>query len=484
MVEKEKIKKLVKEVVDKNKLQNCFIPIIEEFFFRASDQLDWNDEELNNAIKRYEKVKNIKFENFYKIRAGRPFIKYKEKSAYTVYRLYNGKMSIRFDVDDLKGILEFDKEKIENFISNAMHEQGHSIQHSKKENKFNSGFSENKIINKYGIKRISSRDCIINEFAEVINTSRLKNGNIENDKYFGYEAIQTAGKIILNSLGISEIQLADLQFQPNAREEYENLIANNLGRISSEMYRDSFGKILDAIYIFSIDTIYDEEEDIFIFSNNEKQRQNLILQIDSLQTLSKDLFEKRFYDIIRNSDNALKDLAKLSIEQGHAESELALLFDEFNIESSELKINESKDIHTMLSALGYDDKYLEELYDIECDELIKMQNQKDKQKKYDNEELIERLYQSFFKYPIRKVPLKDRPGVILSKINGMKKRKALKQAKLLPEPNITNYDSHTEFINRISDLEEYKEKDIIQHENWITEVEEERDNSDESSREN
>ena len=74
-------------------------------------------------------------------------------------------------------------------------------------------------------------------------------------------------------------------------------------------------------------------------------------------------------------------MAKLSIEQGHAESELALLFDEFNIESSELKINESKDIHTMLSALGYDDKYLEELYDIECDELIKMQNQKDKQKK-------------------------------------------------------------------------------------------------------
>lgn len=157
------------------------------------------------------------------------------------------------------------------------------------------------------------------------------------------------------------------------------------------MYRDSFGKFLDAIYNFSIDTIYDQEEDIFIFSNNEKQRQNFILQIDSLQTLSKDLFEKRLYDIIRNYDNTLKDLAKLSIEQGNANCELALLFDEFNIESSELKVNESKDIHTMLLELGYDDKYLEELCDIECDELIKMQNQKDKQKNYDNEELIERL---------------------------------------------------------------------------------------------
>ena len=97
------------------------------------------------------------------------------------------------------------------------------------------------------------------------------------------------------------------------------------------------------------------------------------------------------YDIIRNYDNTLKDLAKLSIEQGNANCELALLFDEFNIESSELKVNESKDIHTMLLELGYDDKYLEELCDIECDELIKMQNQKDKQKNYDNEELIERL---------------------------------------------------------------------------------------------
>lgn len=53
MVEREKIKKQVKEVVDKNKLQSCFIPIIEEFFFRVADQLDCNDEELKNAIKRY-----------------------------------------------------------------------------------------------------------------------------------------------------------------------------------------------------------------------------------------------------------------------------------------------------------------------------------------------------------------------------------------------------------------------------------------------
>ena len=203
MLEREKVKKLVKEVVDKNKLQSCFIPIIEEFFFRVADQLEWNDEELNNAIKRYEQVVNIKFVNFYKIRAGIPIKKYKEKCADTVYKVYNEKISMRFDIDYLKGILEFDKEKIEKFINTAMHEQGHSIQYQKKENNVSSGFSEFKIINQDGIKRIFLSDRIIDEFAEIINEARLVNGNIRSDKYSGYEDIQIAGKIIINSSRIS-----------------------------------------------------------------------------------------------------------------------------------------------------------------------------------------------------------------------------------------------------------------------------------------
>ena len=466
MVKREEIKNIVKEVVDKNKLQRCFIPIIEEFFIRGADQFKWNKEELGDAIIRFEKVVNIKFVDMYERR--HIIKKYKEKGAFTSYRLKNQKISVFFDIDYLKGILEFDKEKIEEFINTAMHELGHSIQYQKEKNKVNSGFREDRTINKYGINRVSTRDCMINELAEVINATRLENGNIENDRYLGYEEIQTAGKIMLNSFGISELELADLQFQSNAREKYENFIAKKLDGISSELYRNSFGEILDAIYKFSTD---------------ENQRDNLILQIDSLQNLSKELIEKRFYNIIRNSDNTLKDLAQLSIEQGNAETELEWIFDEFNIESSELKKNGSKNIHTMLSELGYDDKYLVELYDMECDELIKIQNQKDKPKKYDNEELIEKLYQSFLKYPIRKVPLKYKPGVILSKINGKKKRRALNQEKLLPEPNI-NCDRHAEFVNKISDLEEYKENDIIEQDDWIIEVKEERDNSNESSREN
>lgn len=465
MIEREKIKRLVKEIVEENKLQDCFNPIIEEFFFRVADQLDWDDEKLNVAISRYKKVVDIKFVNMYERES--LLIKYKKQGARTEYEYGKRRTTIYFDVDDLKSILEFDKEKIENFINNAMHEQGHSIQVQEKGNKVNFGFCEHKIINKFGRYMWDSRDRMINEFAEVVNADRLQNVNIKKYEYFGYENIQTAAKIVLSSLGMSELELANLQFEPNAREEYEKLIANKLGSIPSEIYRDSFGEILDAIYNFSLD---------------KKQRENLILQIDSLQILSKELFEKRFNDIIINSSNIVKDLARLSINQKEKDFELKRLFNEFNIKETELKINNGRNIYNMLSELGYDDRYLDELYYAELDELLETPNENDKQKHYDNEELIERLYQSFLKYPIKKVPLKDVPGVILSKIIGKVKRITFKQKKMLPEPNLINYNIHKDFVNRISNLEDYKEDEKIEQEDYIMKFEEEKDNNDENYR--
>lgn len=467
MIEREKIDILVKKMVDKNKLQKCFIPIIEEFFFRVADQLEWKDEELNNAISRYEKVVNIKFVNMFERVS--LFKKYKKHEARTIYNYNTKKILVYFDMEYLKSILEFDKEKIEKFINHTMHEQGHVIQIEEKENKFNFGFEEIKEVKEIGGNEYTFKDCIIDEFVEVINAARLQNGNIERDKYYGYEEIQTAGKIILNSFGISKLELANLQFEPNSREAYESLIANKLRSVPSEIYRDSFGKILDAIYNFS---------------NDENQRDNLILQIDSLQILSKKIFEDRFNDIMINSNNTLRDLARLSIDQEEKSNELMILFDEFDIKDSELQINDGRDIHTMLSEQGYNDEYLEEFYNIECEEKIRNQEQTNKQneKYYDNEELIEKLYQSFFKYPIREVPLKDRAGVILSKIIGKIKRKTLEQNNLLPESNIYNYNRHTKFVNRISNLEEYKESEVKGQENNRIEFQEERDNSNENSR--
>lgn len=100
-------------------------------------------------------------------------------------------------------------------------------------------------------------------------------------------------------------------------------------------------------------------------------------------------------------------------------------------------------------------------------ELLEMAEQEDKQKHYNNEELIEKLYQSFLRYPIRKVPPKERTGVILSKIIGkIKRRDFFGKRKLLPEPNIISCNKHTDFVNRISDLERYKENETIEQEDY------------------
>lgn len=79
MVKREKIENLVKEVVDKNNLSSSFIPIIEEFFFRLADQLEWDDEKLNNAFSRYKNVVDIEFVNMDKSD------NYEQKEAECVY---------------------------------------------------------------------------------------------------------------------------------------------------------------------------------------------------------------------------------------------------------------------------------------------------------------------------------------------------------------------------------------------------------------
>lgn len=459
MIEREKIRTQVKELVEKNKLQKCFIPIIEEFFFRVADQCNWKDEEFENAITRYEKLEDIKFENM-------PLW----QSANNAYYWDSKRIVIHFNVNHLKNILKFDKEKIENWINDVMHEQSHLIQiYGEKENKYNTGFLEVKEIGNYENVRFDYKDGIINEFAEVINAARLQSGNIKRDKYYGYEDIQTAGKIVLNSLGISELELANLQFEPNSRDAYKKFINNRLGGVQSNIYMDGFSEILDAIYKFTRD---------------KGQRDNLILQVDALQTLSKKVFEDRFEDIMINSSDTLTDLAKCIINEEEKNILLKQLFYEFNIRDSELQMDYGVDIYTKLSDQGYDDEYLEKLDDVENEEKIKIQEQTNKQneKHYDNEELIEKIYQSFIKYPIREVPLKDRPGVILSKIIGKIKRISLKQNNLLPQPVFSSYNKHIEFADRISDLEEYEKSKAIGQENNTPKFREKGNKSNENCR--
>jgi len=470
MLTREKIDEQVTKLVEKNRFEKSFIPIIEEFFFRVSDQCEWKEYELNNAIDRFERVCSIKFMNFWE-RKYLIFKTSKYSNGCMTQDYSNGELCIFFDVDDLKSILSFKKNQIQNFINNAMHELGHVIQTlAKQDNKWNTGFRIN-ILDTKTKKKLKSIDVMINELAEVINAERLQNGNLENNEYGGYFEIQNAGEIILSSLGITKLKLANLQFEANAREAYEKYISAKLGEEKSKKYRDGFGEILDAIYNFSTD---------------ERQRDNLLLQIDALQILSNKVFEERFENVMNNSSNILEDLAKISIDESRKNIALMELFDQFNIINTELQIIDYPDINTKVSEKGYDDEYLKKLSEVELEVRLKIQEQteKENEKQYNNEELIEKLYQSFLKYPISEVPFKDRIGVIKSKVMGKIRRMVLnKKLVLLPEENESKNDEHTEFVSRMSDLEEFKgETNFVLKANKVFKVTEERNKENEDIR--
>lgn len=123
-----------------------------------------------------------------------------------------------------------------------------------------------------------------------------------------------------------------------------------------------------------------------------------------------------------------------------------------------------KDIHDELLSQGYSDDFIKELYEREIDERLILQEQQNKQAKkvYNNEALENTIYESFLKYPIRKVPFKDRPSVLLSKMIGIVKRKYLnRNTKLLPEPTSSSYEEHVHFVSEIANLEAYKGNEII-----------------------
>lgn len=330
MIEREKINKEIEKLIEKNKLEKCFLPIIQEFFFRVADQCNWDEYDFKVAISKFEKVRNITFTNFWQTKL--LFLKQKNISACTNYCSSNNSISILFDVDQLKSILKFDKHEIENFINDAMHEQGHAIQFKIRDSYLTKNINDllftgfkTMEINTENQDFISEQSTMINEFAEVLNADRLQNGNIRENKKQGYTSIQNAGQIVLSSLGITALEFANLQFK--GRDDYKKFVASKLGLPSYEMYIDSFEEILDSIWNFS---------------GNKKQRKNFISQIDALQSLSKKLFEERFKNIIENSNDILGDLAKLSIDKENKDNALMMMFDEFNIDHSELQIDERK----------------------------------------------------------------------------------------------------------------------------------------------
>lgn len=162
----------------------------------------------------------------------------------------------------------------------------------------------------------------------------------------------------------------------------------------------------------------------------------------------------RLEAITYSSKNILEDLAKLSIEQGNKDSALMQIFDEFNIEPEELKMDMGTDIYTMFGNVGFDDEFLMKLHNEKDGQRIKDEQEREKQSKkvYDNSGLIERMYQSFLRYPLIMVPIKDLPRVIISKLLGRIKRKNM-NAKLLPVGENNSRQEHRNFASEIANFE-------------------------------
>ena len=133
---------------------------------------------------------------------------------------------------------------------------------------------------------------------------------------------------------------------------------------------------------------------------------------------------------------------------------LMQIFDEFNIEPEELKIDMGTDIYTIFGNVGFDDEFLMKLHNVEDEQRIKNEQERKKQSKkvYDNSELIERMYQSFLKYPLRMVPITDRLEVIISRLFGKIKRKNI-NAKLLPVGENNSRYEHRNFASEIANFE-------------------------------
>lgn len=245
MLQKQEIISKVREILNRKKIHSTFFPIIQEFFIRSTEQQNWTQEELQVAINRYDNAKIICFDDLSK----KNLLGNQENKTYAINSLdlNTGFSYIRFDMYFLKGILEYDISKIEEFINYAMHEFGHVTQIQKiDENTWQTGIAKIKRLRE---NNVQSTGTIINEFAEIINAERLQKGNLLSHQYRGYEDIQPAGRMVVYSLGMIEEELANLQFK--GRKSYQDVAQEKTRNISVKQYIEAFEDLLDKIYTFS-----------------------------------------------------------------------------------------------------------------------------------------------------------------------------------------------------------------------------------------
>ena len=391
--------KNVKEILDNNpQIDKCFYPIIQEFFIRLVDQIDLERDKLDIYIDRYKKLKRMKFNKI----GGYGYYRYKDIDG---EERLDGRSEIIYSIDYLKYILLGNKEKIEEFINTAFHEQGHCIQSFRDNEGFFYSGLESAEVSIYAKKR-EKQGIMINELAEIINSHRLTNGNLNEGIYHGYKNMQPLEKVFCSSLGITEEELGNLQMY--GRDVYESVIEKKIGKEHKE-YITAFEKALDVIYLAT--------------------ENNLLIQIENINNISNELLKIRLENLKDNFE--IKQLASIIIDKEKRDTYF-LTFVKKYITIYELpmiiKDDIKKDIINMTDMIEniIKEKRInvvqlqKEIYKLKKEE----EKRNSKAKVYDNSELQELLISSMQNYDCSKFPLAIRIQLALCKKLGNIKRDA------------------------------------------------------------
>lgn len=430
-MEQEEIIQKVSKALSTKKIHQAFHPIIREFFVRAVEQYKWTEEDLQKALKRFDNLQDIQFENMRGLEKGSNKIRV-NKSKGTI------NSHIAISIEYLKAILAYDVEKIEEFINVMIHELGHPTKMKKvHDGKIEVGLQ---IINAKDMRCIQGN--IIDEFAEILCAKKLQKGNLGEERYAGYFHMQNAVRAVIYALGLTEEEFFCLQWQ--GRKTYEAAVVRELGEKLGKTYLSSFETILDSIHVNYI----------------RKNKAAIIVQVEECNSLINEIFRERIRAL--NEKGTIQQLAKLDVEQTICNVALQDMLIELGIEGK-IKVGvrhnllESEMTASRIEGIRKEgDRLLEERGKI----------QRREAKFYDNTLLIEEIYEGFLKYPMRLLPRSKIPEIIRAKRTSRQMRMKKLEESLGDKNDISTQEEsyiqkHRKFVRGIVDLAKSNVSQVI-----------------------
>lgn len=225
------------------------------------------------------------------------------------------------------------------------------------------------------------------------------------------------------------------------REAYEKFIEQKVGK--------DYTKYLIAIED-ALDTIWGISEQIQntkLFIKKEL-KQNLAMQFETINVLSKHILEKRISKLGENPD--ITELASIALEKKKRDKNLLDSIKEFKWKLPiGFKINLEVNMLEEAIEINVDKNQLE-------NEIAKLEEQEktkqDSAIQYDNQSLVNRLIQLAQNYDISKFPTKDRIELLICKKMGALKRKFQNRNIPLFQEDATTLmqERRNNFIDRIN----------------------------------